>query len=191
MQDVKWQVRKAKLGDAKDIVRLARGSNEFLMPYVLNEFVVNNYLSQFLVAEKIVYEPIRFELGGAVHYISNPSLGNDEVGILEFDKTNCFLYYVKQVPEDIIEKFVRSRSKVAFLGQIVCPGKGSFYSILEELKSQYNELWCWMSIVGPSYKSYERYGFKFSEQREFWNAYKCDYSTFVLGKWGKEETNED
>lgn len=178
-----WQVREAKPEDAARIVEMARDYNEFLMPYVLNEFVVTNYISQFLVAEDVVHEPsIHYEVGGAVHYI--PENGY-KVNPKELDKVSCFLRYIKQVPEDVILDFIRA-GVVAFLCQVVCPDKGSFYSILEELKSRYDELWCWMSVNGPSYSSYERYGFKFSENREFWNIYKCDYSTFTLGKWSKE-----
>lgn len=184
-----WDVRKANLGDASEVVKLARNYNEFLMPYVLNEFVVRNYIDQFMVAERVVHQPgPHYEVGGAVHYI--PENGY-KVDPIKLDRVNCFLYYVKQVPGDIIEEFMRS-GNVAFLCQIVCPEKGSFYSILEELRTRYDELWCWMSINGPSYESYKRYGFSFPEegepyQRQFWNIYKCGYSVFALGKWLKEE----
>lgn len=178
-----WYVRKAELEDVGKIVELAKNFETFLMPYVLNEFVVRGYINHFLVAEEVIYiEPFYFEVGGAVHYIDTV----DSPGLAVCDKACSFLHYIKQVPEDVIEKFILSRKKVAFLGQIVCPGRGSFYAILEELKRQYDELWCWMSVAGPSYKSYERYGFQFSEKREFWNVYKCGYSTFVLGNWIKE-----
>lgn len=176
-----WQVREAKPEDAARIVEVARDHDEFLMPYVLNEFVVTNYISQFLVAEDVVHEPsIHYEVGGAVHYLPCPA----SLNVGDVDAVAAFLLYVKQVPIDVVKDFTLS-SKTAFLGQVVCPSKGSFYNILEELKSRYDELWCWMSVNGPSYKSYERYGFKFSDRREFWNAYKCGYSTFVLGKWSK------
>lgn len=166
-----WQVRKARLEDASRIVELARSYDEFLMPYVLNEFVVRGYIDQFMVAED--EEGI---VGGTVHCIPR----DNSMTSLRF------LFFVKQVPTDIIEDFNRASSRV-FLGQIVCPGKGSFYAILEALKKQYDELWCWISIVGPSYKSYERYGFRFLQERKFWNVYKCGYSTFTLGKWEKNE----
>jgi len=178
---IDWEVRKAEPGDVIRITGLAKNYDSFLMPYILNEFVVGNYLDQFLVAEKDGV------VGGAVHYIDK--IEYHKVGVRASDKVDCFLYYVKQVPECIILEFISNQPKTAFLGQIVCPGKGSFYAILEELKKQYDELWCWMSIEGPSYSSYERYGFKFFERRTFWNIYKCDYSTFTLGKWKKEETN--
>ena len=177
---IDWQVRKAGLGDITRITGLAKNYDSFLMPYILNEYIVGNYLDQFLVAEK---EGI---VGGAVHYIDKVEC---RTGLPASDKADCFLYYVKQVPESIILEFTSNQSKTAFLGQIVCPGKGSFYAILEELKKQYDELWCWMSVAGPSYSSYERYGFTFIEERTFWNVYKCDYSTFTLGKWKKEVTN--
>lgn len=188
-----WDVREASPGEAPVIVNLAKAHDEFLMPYVLNEFVVGNYVDQFIVAEKVVYQPSpHFEVGGAVHYIdlSRASKGL-EGAEPQLDKILCFLLYIKQVPMDMAYQFVKS-GNVAFLCQIVCPGKGSFYSILEELKARYDELWCWMSINGPSYESYKRYGFNFPEdggsyQREFWNVYKCNYSTFALGKWFKEE----
>lgn len=174
-----WQVRKAKLDDARLIVVLARGYNEFLMPYVLNEFVVRNYINQFMIAETPQ------EVGGAVHYIDADLVDSDSLDddAIRDDGVCSFLLHVKQVPPDIIREFVGSSIKLAFLGQIVCPGKGSFYAILEELKKRYDELWCWMSVAGPSYKSYLRYGFQFSESREFWNIYKNDYSTFSLGRW--------
>jgi len=178
-----WQVRKARLEDASKIVDLARNYDEFLMPYVLNEFVVRNYIDQFMVAERrgdLDLEPAQV-VGGAVHYIDadlvDDGLDDDNDGVCNF------LLHVKQVPADIVEQFAAKEGRIALLGQIVCPSKGSFYSILEELKKQYNELWCWMSIVGPSYKSYLRYGFQFSESREFWNVYKNDYSVFSLGRW--------
>ena len=106
----------------------------------------------------------------------------------KLDRITCFLTYVKQVPEDIINQFIVHTRKAAFIGQVICPGKGSFYTILEEAKKQYDEIWCYMSINGPSYKSYRRYGFDLDleDVREFWNVYKCDYSKFVLGKWKKE-----
>jgi len=190
---MEWQVRKARLTDANRIVELAGGYDNFLMPYVLSAFVVRNYINQFMVAETVAQVGIGVsptsEVGGAIHYIDTSLVhGNN---MTECDKVCSFLLHVKQVPEDIVDQFIITGGKVAFLGQIVCPGKGSFYAILEELKKQYDELWCWMSIVGPSYKSYERYGFKFLEERTFWNVYKCDYSTFTLGKWKKEEKGED
>lgn len=178
-----WKIRKARPEDASRVVVLARNYDEFLMPYVLNEFVVRNYTDQFLVAEleKVGVDEhyslpsLVDNIGGAVHYITKwDGLSGQR-----------FLFYIKQVPSTIIEEFGKIGS-AAFLGQIVCPGKGSFYAILEELKKQYDELWCWMSVVGPSYKSYERYGFRFYEQKKFWNVYKCNYSTFTLGKWIKE-----
>jgi len=183
-----WGIREAKLSDASEIVGLAWGYNEFLMPYVLNEFVVRNYIDQFMVAEDVVHNPSpHYEVGGAVHYIDSSTIPKDvsEIGP-KLDKILCFLLHIKQVPLDITHQFIKANFNTAFLCQIVCPGKGSFYAILEELKSRYDELWCWMSEVGPSYESYVRYGFNFVERRPFWNVYKCDYSTFALCKWKKE-----
>jgi len=179
---MRWEVRKAEPRDAAKIVELARDYDEFLMPYVLNEFIVSQYIDQFMVAERVEHLPSpHYEIGGAVHYIPE---GSYKVNPIELDKVSSFLHYVKQVPEDIILQLVNS-SATAFLCQVVCPGKGSFYTILEELKSRYDELWCWMSEVGPSFESYVRYSFNFVERRSFWNVYKCDYSTFALCKWKK------
>ena len=173
-----WQVRRAKVKDTTTIVELARGLDTFLMPYVLNSFVVDKYIDQFMVAERVTIDRRmeQFIVEGAVHYLS-----------FKDKRTAQFLLLIKQVPSVVVTYFFENTSKSAFLGQIVCPGKGSFYAILEELKSQYDELWCWMSEVGPSYKSYERYGFQFFPGVKFWNVYKCDYSTFVVGKWRKEK----
>lgn len=180
-----WQVREAKLDDTFSITELARNYDAFLMPYVLNKVVIQNYINQFMVAERrgdLDLEPAQV-VGGAVHYVDADLANSDS---LDDDDGVCsFLLHVKQVPADIVEQFLAKKRKLAFLGQIVCPGKGSFYAILEELKRRYDELWCWMSVAGPSYKSYLRYGFQFSESREFWNVYKNDYSTFSLGRWVK------
>jgi hypothetical protein len=154
------------------------------MPYTHSNWVVNGYVDQFLVAEPfslILQGPI----GGAVHFIPN-----DDSTMRITDKVVSFLDYIKQVPEDIVDDFMsRSRERtIAMIGQVICPGKGSFYAILEEAKKQFNEIWCYMSIIGPSYRSYQRYGFDLNMDnvREFWNVYKCDYSKFVLGKWIRE-----
>lgn len=174
-----WQVRRAEIKDTNQIVELARRFDLFLMPYVLNSFVVDKYIDQFMVAERATTDRRieRLEVGGAVHYLS-----------FKDKRTAQFLLLIKQVPSAYVTSlFESTKEKIVFLGQIVCPGKGSFYAILEELKSRYNELWCWMSEVGPSYESYKRYGFQFFPGVKFWNVYKCDYSTFVLGKWVKEE----
>ncbi len=172
-----WKVRKAEPRDVSGIVSLARNYDKFLMPYVLNEFVVRNYIDQFMVAEEMKI------LGGAVHYIDVDLA--DSNSLSDDDGVCSFLLHVKQVPADIIEEFLTKKKKLAFLGQIVCPKKGSFYATLTELKKQHDELWCWMSTVGPSFESYKRYGFQFSESREFWNVYKYDYSIFTLGRWIK------
>jgi len=167
-----WQARKAELEDVDGIVGLARNYDSFLMPYVLNRFVVSNYIDQFMVAEKL--SATEWELGGAVHCLTSKGKG-----------VGPFLLLVKQVPSSVVSAFVTSTSEIGFLGQIVCPGKGTFYTILEKLKKQYDELWCWMSVVGPSYKSYDRYDFRFEREQKFWNIYKRDYSTFVWMKWIK------
>lgn len=176
MQEEKWEVRKAKLVDVDKIVEMAGNYPQELMPYLLNGYVVGNYIDQFMVAEN------SNRVGGAVHYITRPA---SAVTLAETDRVDCFLLYVKQVPSHIIVQF-RQGGNIAFLCHVLCPGKGSFYAILEELKEQFDELWCWMSVIGPSYESYRRYGFTFYVEREFWNVYKCGYSRFVLGKWRKE-----
>jgi len=193
MQDVKWEVRKANSEDVASIVGLSRNHEEFLMPYTFNPFVVGKYIDQFIIAEApnmsiegaqdLLMPSLLTNIGGALHVV--PS-GGSVCGKEDFDRAVSFLFYVKQVPVDIIVGFFE-REDIAIFGQIVCPGKASFYHILEEVKKQYSELWCWMSVVGPSYKAYQRYGFEFSEEREFWNVYKCGYSKFTLGKWIKKE----
>lgn len=199
MTQEKWQVRKAKLEDASRITRMAAAHKDVLMPYLLNSTIVGKYIDQFMVAEipdvgveesyilPKIFLRLDSNIGGAIHYIEQV---DHKVGTPASDRVDCFLFYVKQVPEDIIEKFTLGTRRVAFLCHILCPGKGSFYATLEELKKQYEELWCWMSVKGPSYPSYKRYGFKFLEEREFWNVYKCDYSTFTLGIWSREVNNE-
>lgn len=184
-----WTVREAKPKDSGEIVYLAKNYDEFLMPYVLNDVVVKGYIDQFVVAtaspssleeaQVIGMPSLLSDVGGALHCIPNRPLPNNG------DRVTCFLHYIKQVPIDIVEGFLNCEKKIAIIGQVVCPGKGSFYHILEYLKKEYDEIWCWMSTEGPSYKSYQRYGFNFLEERDFWNVYKCDYSRFVLGKWIK------
>jgi len=176
-----WVVREAKIEDVTQIAQLSKTNSDVLMPYTHSNWVVNGYVDQFLVAEPfslILQGPI----GGAVHFIPN-----DNSTIIAIDKVVSFLTYIKQVPEDIIDDFMSRplERKIAMIGQVICPSKGSFYAILEEAKKQFNEIWCYMSINGPSYKSYQRYGFDLNMDnvREFWNVYKCDYSKFVLGKW--------
>lgn len=165
-----WIVREANKEDTNNIVDLAHGYDGFLMPYVLNRFVVHNYSNQFMLAT----EPVLGTLGGAVHYLKS---------ITETNKTYFFLEEIKRVPVALLESFFLVEDR-AFIGQVVCPGKGSFHAILEELKRQYKELWCWMSVRGPSYESYKRYGFILSEtSSRFWNVNKCGYSDFVLGVW--------
>lgn len=180
-----WKVRKANIDDTDKVVELSQDYEEFLMPYTFNPFVVRKYIDQFVVAEERL-EPtegiVGVGVGGTLHVI--PSDESRE-GEGSFEKLSNFLLYVKQVPPDVIVDFLRTKN-IAFIGQVICPGKGSFYSILEEMKKEYEEIWCWMSVVGPSYKSYKRYGFEFGEERTFWNIYKRDYSTFTLGKWRKE-----
>lgn len=189
-----WTVRKAKLEDVEKIVKLSNIQPYALMPYTLNWITVKGYMDQFLVAERPVVQTMSVDepasiscgIGGAVHFIPN-----DDTDMLTKDKVVSFLEYIKQVPSDIQEDFmsIQGGYKIAFIGQVICPGKGSFYAILEEAKKKYDEIWCWMSIVGPSFKSYQRYGFDLNMEdvREFWNVYKCGYSKFVLGKWKKEE----
>ena len=192
-----WQVRKAKPSDDWKIVQLSEFYEEALMPYTHRKLTVRGYIDQFLVAEgwsnpyKGDREATDFllYLGGAVHFLPGTEGRRPYKSTRVLDRTICFLEYIKQVPTDLIRQFVSLGGNVAIIGQVICPGKGSFYAILEEAKKQYNEIWCWMSINGPSYKSYQRYGFDLNmdNTREFWNVYKCDYSTFVLGKWRKEQ----
>ena len=190
---MEWTVRQANKDDCWKIVSLTRDNLDVLMPYTAGVNTTMGYIDQFMVAESWpeIYKGDRKDtnstlyLRGAVHFIPN-----DDVDIRTSDRVECFLNSVKQVPYDLVCDFMSKphNRKLAFIGQVICPGKGSFYAILEEAKKQYDEIWCWMSIAGPSYKSYQRYGFNLNmdDVREFWNVYKCDYSKFVLGKWIKE-----
>lgn len=181
---MEWSVRKARLEDVEKIVKLSEAVSHFLMPYTLSWVTVNGYIDQFLVAEEVKLQP---GVGGAVHFAPN-----DDTDAPTTDRAVAFLEYIKQVPFDVIDDFLstqrRGKCSAAFIGQVICPGKGSFYAILEEAKKKYDQIWCWMSINGPSYKSYQRYGFSLAmdDVREFWNVYKCGYSKFVLGKWIKD-----
>jgi hypothetical protein len=171
-----WKVREARsLSDIQAIGVLAAGSSEFLMPYVLNPFVLSKYIDQFLVAEDE-----EGKIGGALHLLEGMSQRN-----------YFFLLHVKGVPANLSRDFLvkSSTKKNAFIGQVICPAKGSFYSILQKAKSIYEEIYCWMSLKGPSYGSYKRYGFVFdlSTEREIWNIYKCCTSNFCLGTWSKLE----
>lgn len=177
-----WTVRRAKPDDVPSIVKLTREYMDFLMPYTAGVVTTRSYIDQFMVAESIE----SYSLGGAVHFVPN-----NDYDIPTTDKVVSFLIYVKQVPEEVVDDFMSQPlgRKLALIGQVICPGKGSFHAILEEAKKQYDEIWCYMSVVGPSYESYIRYGFNLdmNDVREFWNVYKCDYSKFVLGKWKKGE----
>lgn len=191
-----WQVRKAKLDDYWRIVQLSRYNADVLMPYTCSNLTTKKYLDQFLVAERMEdisraarQKDLVPSIGGAVHLVPNYTYSFPVI-----DKIVGFLELVKQVPGDIVDSFMGqyiSSNNRAMIGQVICPGKGSFYAILEEAKKQYSEVWCWMSINGPSFKSYQRYGFDLNmdDVREFWNVYKCDYSRFVLGKWKKGEVS--
>ena len=190
-----WEVREASRDDIPRIVVLTRENMDVLMPYSASVLTTGGYIDQFLVAERVGdisrvagQKGLVPSIGGAVHFIPN-----NDTPQCETDRVVCFLDYVKQVPEDIVDSFMSQSigRELAIIGQVICPGKGSFYAILEEAKKQYDEIWCWMSINGPSYKSYQRYGFSLprEEAREFWNVYKCDYSMFILGKWKKGEVN--
>lgn len=176
-----WKVRRAEPHDVPGIVRLSLDNFDVLIPYTAELVTTRGYIDQFLVAEGAEREEKNtfIVLGGAVHFVPNDNS----------DMSNCFLHYVKQVPDDIIVSFTCpvGEYKKVMIGQVVCPGKGSFYAILEEAKKQFDEIWCYMSIAGPSYFSYIRYGFELNlaDVREFWNVYKLDYSKFVLGKWIK------
>jgi len=185
-----WKIRKLRGElDIHSIANMSFNDRDVLIPYTMNPFTIRGYRDQFIVAEDPetfgrLKEDIPPILGGAVHFVPN-----DNSTIIAIDKIVSFLTYIKQVPDDIVDDFMsHSRERtVAMIGQVICPGKGSFYAILEEAKKQFDEIWCYMSINGPSYKSYRRYGFDLNMDnvREFWNIYKCNYSTFVLGKWIK------
>lgn len=188
---MKWEVRKTdKNKDSWRLVALSRHYSNALMPYTLNKLTTEGYIDQFMVAEgwPDVYKGDRSQInsllyfGGAVHFVPSEDLMSQNLAVR--DKAMNFLYFLKQVPNDIIAELSYQRDS-AMIGQVICPGKGSFYAILEEAKKQFEEIWCWMSISGPSYKSYQRYGFilNMEDVREFWNVYKCGYSKFVLGKW--------
>ena len=159
------RVREAKKSDVPEIVDLAFGFEDKLMPYIYDEEAVRSYIESFWLAE------LKYKLQGAIH-CAYP----DNVHDL------AFLEDTKLVPEDIITDFSKKKGDI-FLCHIICPGKGSFGHIVRHLKAVSDSLHCFLSVKSAAFPSYERHDFKFGYPIQIWNHYKEDFSTFRYGVW--------
>jgi len=159
-------VRQARITDVPQIVGLAEGYEDKLMPYIYQDWTVVKYFDAFWVT------PDEGPIKGAVHccYPGN-------------DRDAEFLHDVKCVPLSIVKRFQSVESKDIFLSHIICPGKGTFGQIVRHLKTISDSLYCYLSINSPAFESYIRHGFEFKYTEIIWNPYKKDYSEFSLGIW--------
>jgi len=160
--------REAQITDVPQIIRLAEGYEDKLMPYIYQDWTVVKYFDAFWVT------PSEGSIKGAIHCCFPNS-----------DRDAEFLHDVKGVPLEIVKEFQNSTNQDIFLSHIICPGKGSFGQIVRHLKTISDSLYCFLSIKSPALNSYIRHGFDFSLDNpiDIWNPYKNDYSKCVFGIW--------
>ncbi len=178
---IEWEIRPAKERDIPQIVALTSQYKEVVIPYSLLPIQLRVYLSEI----KVIVNPSTGSVRGFVHYVYEKS-----------ESAFAYLEHIRIMPRDLVSQFCSSGKKTIFIGQIMGPpGTGIQSLVVDHLKNfnpDITEIWDWLSVRSPVYSFYESVGLHFSKSLEstFFNPYKGDYSTFRLGKWIKESTNQ-
>jgi len=160
------EVRRAKTEDIPSIVYLAKPYVGQLMPYIHDLVEVEKYIESFYVA-----------------YDSRGIVGALHCSLPTLDRDIQFLLDVKLVPDSIIEDFSTGKGSQLFISHVVCPGRGSFGTIIRSLKKDYTDLLCFLSVNSPAMPSYRRHGFWFTATIPIYNKYKKGTSDCQLGYW--------
>jgi len=167
-----WKVRLAKESDIEQINKLAWSYTELVMPYIFGPRQVRAYMDSWIVSEGQ-----DGQIGGFMHTI--PS--SDEK---HYERNQAFLTHVKQVSPSVVEEFFNTPG-IVFIAQIANPGKGSTKAIAEYLKSNYSQVWAWISVISPVHDFFEHMGIVWDKEHphRYLNVWKGDWSTFHHGRW--------